>query len=226
MYEIEGKYTKALITLDSIEPKTIGQIISMTNHHAFTNPIVIMPDAHYGKGSCVGFTMEMNDYVIPNIIGVDIGCGIDGYLISDNLKSFDKETLERIDNEIKNTIPLNINVRKDIVPNIQNRFQKIIEEKLLKAKDIFNIQKKIDIFGIDHLKKICEKVDMDYDRALKSIGSLGGGNHFIEIGIVNKDIILDDMIWLTIHCGSRQFGEKVCKYHSHIAKNNKKEKFQ
>src|SRR5689334_16947259 len=91
MIILRGKYNLAKVMLpDDHERNEIGEVIykyldsatrdqiqSFLNHPAFSGePIVIMPDTHYGKGSCVGFTMKLGDYIIPNIIGVDIGCGI------------------------------------------------------------------------------------------------------------------------------------------------------
>ena len=76
MYTIKGKYTSALITNDEIEEQCINQINSMINHVAFDNPVVIQVDAHAGKGSVVGFTMPLGTKVIPQTIGVDIGCAV------------------------------------------------------------------------------------------------------------------------------------------------------
>ncbi len=77
MFTIKGKYTNALITIDNIEPDCLGQIVLMVNNEAFTKPISIMPDTHSGKGSVIGFTMEMGDKIIPNMLLVLIylaGC--------------------------------------------------------------------------------------------------------------------------------------------------------
>jgi RNA-splicing ligase RtcB len=74
---IEGKYTNAEVMIDDIEDECISQIMTFCNHPAFTNPVAIMPDTHVGKGSVIGFTMPVNmEKIIPNVIGVDIGCGI------------------------------------------------------------------------------------------------------------------------------------------------------
>jgi RNA-splicing ligase RtcB len=76
MFEVEGKYSTAKVFIDNIEPECLSQIVGFINHPAFTNPIAIMPDTHAGKGSVIGFTMKITDKVIPNVIGVDIGCGM------------------------------------------------------------------------------------------------------------------------------------------------------
>ena len=74
MFEIKGKYTTAKVMIDIVEPECISQITNFLNHPAFVNPVAIMPDTHAGKGAVIGFTMPLTDKVIPNVIGVDIGC--------------------------------------------------------------------------------------------------------------------------------------------------------
>jgi len=71
MFTIEGKYTTASVMIDEIDESCSKQIHTFVNHPAFVNPISIMPDCDAGKGSCIGFTMEMSDKIIPNIIGVN-----------------------------------------------------------------------------------------------------------------------------------------------------------
>ena len=77
MITLPGKYTTAKIMIDNIEQTCMSQIIQFINHPAFTNPVAIMPDTHFGKGSVIGFTMPLGEKVIPNVIGVDIGCFIE-----------------------------------------------------------------------------------------------------------------------------------------------------
>ena len=99
--EIIGKYNKAEIFTENIDEESITQIYTMLNNPAFENGrIAIMPDVHVGKGSVVGFTMELNRYISPMVIGVDIGCGIDGY----NLGKIDIN-LEEFDNFVRKYVP-------------------------------------------------------------------------------------------------------------------------
>lgn len=74
MFEIKGRYTSAKIMIDDVEPECIDQIKYFIDHPAFTNPVAIMPDCHSGKGSVIGFTMPLSNKVIPNVVGVDLGC--------------------------------------------------------------------------------------------------------------------------------------------------------
>ena len=178
MFEINGKYTNAKVMIDMVEPECISQIQAMTNHAAFTNSIAIMPDTHAGKGSVIGFTMPVGDKIVPNVVGVDIGCG----MFSVNVGKIDIDH-NKVDSMIRDVVPFGKNVRNDIA--------------------------KSRISGIDNLEysELYKRVGIDESYALKSLGSLGGGNHFIEIG---KDS--NDNIWITVHTGSRNLGKKVCEY--------------
>ena len=178
MQIIEGTYNKASVMIDSIDSKTEKQIKTFLNHKAFegTN-IAIMPDCHAGKGAVIGFTMNIDKYIIPNIVGVDIGCGILSARL--NIKNPD---LAELDNFIKKNIPHGKGVHRNIKIDNKEFEEEIIEES--------------------------KKVHMDEDRALKSIGTLGGGNHFIELG---KDS--QGRLWLTVHSGSRNLGLQIAVFH-------------
>lgn len=155
MITIQGKYNYAHVFIDEIDETTREQIESMMNHPAFANSqIRIMPDCHAGAGSVVGFTSELNDYVIPNVVGVDIGCGIYSY----NLGKL-KPDFPSLDNFIRTDIPHGFNIRSDVYS--ENReFNKFKEE----FGDLINL------------------LELDKTKVERSAGSLGGGNHFIEFG--------------------------------------------
>lgn len=161
---------------------TQSQIESFLNHPAFRgSKIRIMPDTHYGKGSCVGFTMELGNYIIPNIIGVDIGCGILATRLP--LLYSPEINLAEIDKFIRDMIPSGFDIH------------------LGKTGEGLNSAFR------DEIQETCEEVEADFNRAMNSLGTLGGGNHFIELG---KDG--ENFLWLTIHSGSRNFGLKVATY--------------
>jgi RNA-splicing ligase RtcB len=146
-----------------------------------------MPDAHAGAGAVIGFTSTLGSKIIPNIVGVDIGCGVLAFNIG---KRNDlKIDFEKVDSFIKENIPFGMNVRNNAV------------------KDF------ITSFSMDKVKKICNDQGQDYERVLKSLGTLGSGNHFIEI-----DIDEEDDYWILIHTGSRNFGLKIANYYQSIAK--------
>ncbi len=148
------------------------------------NHIVIMPDFHAGSGCVIGTTMLITDKVCPNHVGVDIGCGILGYEIDKQEITFDKEKLTRVDSIIRNKVPHGKNVHSFKSSYIPGDY-------------------KIDVKANINNEVI--------ERAYLSLGSLGSGNHFIEIGEKkDKYIIL-------IHSGSRNFGLQVAKYYQEKA---------
>lgn len=184
MIELKGKYNTAKVFTDNIEQEAIGQIIELCNQEVFSDgKIRIMPDVHYGKGCVIGFTADLGDKVIPNIVGVDIGCGM--YVIELGKVELD---LEKIDNIINTYVPSGRNIN---------------EQPLVNWKD--------KIKEIKCLREICDK-RANVNRFNMSIGSLGGGNHFIEI---NEDSKGDK--YLVIHSGSRNLGKRVADYYQDLA---------
>lgn len=190
--EIQGKYNTAHIHTDNIDEASLNQIYNMLSNPSFSNTnIAIMPDVHLGKGSVVGFTMTCNNYINPSVIGVDIGCGIVAYNIGNTLID-----LELFDNFIHSTIPAGGTVHKTINKRI------VKDNKPLESL----------------IQKVAPQESM---RIMLSIGTLGGGNHFIEL---DKDE--DENIWLVIHSGSRNLGLQVCHFHQKIAKQAIKKEFK
>lgn len=164
----------------TFEYEAYDQIKALTNFEPYLNSkIRIMPDAHAGKGCTVGTTMTLNGKVTPNLVGVDIGCGM---LV---IKLKDKEVdLVKLDQVIRKYVPSGFDV-----------------------KEIAKLS-----FDFSNLR--CYK-HVDLERALLSIGTLGGGNHFIE---VDKDD--EENLYLVIHSGSRHLGTQVCKYYQDKAFKN------
>ena len=174
---------------DSIlfDEETKNQANEIASQKALDNAIIkIMPDAHAGKASCIGFTAIVdNGMVIPNTIGVDIGCAVSSYKIPVNDIDYAK-----LDNVIRNNIPSGNSIRKTLSPYISDNIKQIIEIYTPKScKD-----------KIEHFKN--------------SIGTLGGGNHFISVEGN------EDEKYLLIHCGSRHFGYKICEYFQQLAELN------
>lgn len=186
MLTISGTTTSAQVLANDIDATTFAQIQSMVNHESFADAkIRIMPDTHAGKGSVVGFTMPLNlNRVIPNVIGVDIGCGIDAHYIP--RKYVEGKSFTDLHSFILNNIPSGMNIHT----------------------------KRHADSGADEqsIEKVCTKLGLDYDRAMRSIGTLGGGNHFIELAVSSYGVY-----WLLIHSGSRNFGLQVCNYHQRKA---------
>lgn len=163
----------------NIEQEAIEQINLLLNQEPFKNcKVRIMPDVHAGKGCVIGFTADLGDKVIPNIVGVDIGCG----MLCVELGNIELD-LEMLDKVINNYIPAGRNIRE---LNI-TKFDKINE-----------------LYCLRELKET--------NKFNKAIGTLGGGNHFIEI---DKDD--ENNKYLVIHTGSRNMGKQVADYYQNLA---------
>ena len=209
MLEYQGKIGKAKVMIDKIDSATVSQIYEFLNHEAFTNPIAIMPDTHAGAGAVIGFTMELTSKIIPNVIGVDIGCGMLSMDVGSNaLQNISREDL---DSQIRTAIPFGTNVRKNAV-TINDSFWKNAYYGLNSLSYYYNRKTQIGltppITNQKWLEKKCEDIGIDYDRVVKSLGTLGGGNHFIEVGKSENT----NHYWVTVHSGSRQFGLKIAQY--------------
>nr|MCR5723411.1 RtcB family protein [Lachnospiraceae bacterium] len=177
MLEIKGKINTAICYANIIEDGAIEQIRRMCDY-ALTegSKIRIMPDVHAGKGCTIGTTMTITDKACPNIVGVDIGCGM--YTVKINEKDLD---FAKID-EACHYIPSGMNVWEG-------------------RKEHF------DMTGLK-----CYRYLKDSRRLERSLGTLGGGNHFIEI-----DRASDGTFYLVIHSGSRNLGKQVAEYYQQLA---------
>ena len=183
MIEVNGKYGSAKIFTDLVDQESISQVITMLNQpFAQGQTIRMMPDIHAGAGCTVGTTMTVTDKVCPNLIGVDIGCGM--YAVQLNETEIDFRLLDVC---IRQYIPSGFN----------------IHESPVAMADTINLN---DLF--------CAH-SCNLDRAKASIGSLGGGNHFIE---VDRDE--NGHLWLVIHSGSRHLGTEVASYYQKQAIKN------
>ena len=158
----------------NIEQEAIKQIDELLSQEAFKDcKVRVMPDVHAGKGCVIGFTADLGDKVIPNIVGVDIGCG----MLCVELGKIELN-LEKIDKVINEYVPAGRNIR---------------EQKLI------DFEKINDLYCLRELKETKK-----FNRA---IGTLGGGNHFIEI-----DVDDEGNKYLVIHTGSRNLGNQVANY--------------
>jgi RNA-splicing ligase RtcB len=170
-----------------IEDEAIMQIESFNKVYN-TEKIRIMPDVHAGKGCTIGTTIKLKDKVTPNMVGVDIGCG----MLCCELGNIDLD-LSKVDKVINDNIPAGFNIHEKNDGFLKNEYFK----NNLICYDAINI-----------------------DRVSKSLGTLGGGNHFIEI-----DVDDNNNKYLIIHTGSRNLGVGVCNYYQNIAIKNNGDKF-
>ena len=176
MFTLEGKYNNCKIFTDNCDNERISQLMSLLNQESVKGEqIRIMPDTHSGKGSVIGTTMTLkNRKVIPNIVGVDIGCG----MLAIKLENKDID-LPALDNIIRKYVPSGFDIHEKAIAN-------------------------------SNIDKIIAPIDID--RAVKSLGTLGGGNHFTE---VDRDE--EGILWLVIHTGSRHLGIEGCNYFLDLA---------
>ena len=176
MIEITGTYNTAKVYTNSLEDSAKGQIQILCNQlFVVGSKIRIMPDVHAGKGCTIGTTMTIGDKVVPNLVGVDIGCGMETVRLKEK-----RVELPKLDSFIRQNIPCGREVR----------------ERPHRGHG------RIDIGELRCIKKL------DTRRAKESLGTLGGGNHFIEL---DKDN--DGNIYLVIHTGSRNLGKKIAEYY-------------
>lgn len=174
------------IFADVIEDEALNQIEEIKKHPMFKNETIrIMPDVHAGYGCVIGFTSTNSSrIIIPNLIGVDIGCG----MLTINMGNIDIN-LQKLDKFICDNVPNGFNINDSINFNINSSFRTDVS---MVCKNINDIDK--------------------YEYHLKSIGTLGGGNHFIEISIDKNN-----NKYLIIHSGSRNLGHKIASYYQNIA---------
>ena len=176
MIEIRGKYNEAKIFTDVVDSASLAQVQELCNQE-FTagSRIRLMPDIHAGKGCTIGTTMTITDKVVPNLVGVDIGCGMETVRVRET-----RLDLQKLDKLIREKIPSGFSIR----------------DKAHRYAD------EID------LEELCCAGHVDLLRAAKSVGTLGGGNHFIE---VDRDD--DGALYVVVHSGSRHLGVEVAGYY-------------
>lgn len=176
MIELKGKYNTAKVFTDIIDQTAVSQIIGLLNQPMSEGETIrIMPDVHAGAGCTIGTTMTIHDKCVPNLVGVDIGCGMETVMLKER-----HIELQKLDKLIYAKIPSGFNIRD-------------------KAHRYFDEIDLTSLYCYDHIDPI---------RAEKSLGTLGGGNHFIE-----ADKGEDGSIYIVIHSGSRHLGVETAGYY-------------
>lgn len=216
---ITGKTTSAEIFTDHIEESALQWVRELCDHPAMEGiPIVQMPDVHTGNNCNIGTAYPIGEYVNPDHVGVDIGCTISMHKLSQTVSPDDFALL---DYRIRQIIPTGNDVcaknslnEKDLFRFINSNYQKARSV----AHEFINEVPRIDARFITDF---CRRIKLQEGIFYKSLGTLGGGNHFIEYG---ENSATGDG-WLTIHCGSRNLGAKVANYWRNIAQNPKRARF-
>lgn len=180
MIILNGKYNSAEVFTENIDNQAIAQIISLCSQpFSAGSKIRIMPDVHAGTGCTIGTTMTITDKAVPNLVGVDIGCGMETAVLKEK-----HIELQKLDKLIYEKIPSGFEIRQK-----PHRFAEKIDLS--------------ELYCVEHINPV---------RAELSIGTLGGGNHFIE-----ADKGSDGKIYIVIHSGSRHLGVEVAKYYQNEA---------
>jgi len=178
------------IWADVVEPGAMEQVMNLAGYPFAFHHIAIMPDVHEGFGMPIGGVMATRGVIVPNAVGVDIGCGM--IAVKTSLREISRRVLERLVQEIRTVIPLGFEHHK-------------------KARD--------EQYMPDMAVEEMPVVEREYESARHQVGTLGGGNHFIEIQKGD-----DGHIWVMIHSGSRNLGKQVADHYNRLAISlNKKE---
>ncbi|MDK8642558.1 RtcB family protein [Niallia taxi] len=183
MLEIQGKYNYAKVYTDKVEETAMAQILELCDQE-FTKgtKIRIMPDTHAGAGCTIGTTMTITDKIVPNLVGVDIGCGMEVAVIDKNKTEVNFDQLDEV-------------IRKHIPSGFSTR----------ESSQFHPYSKRVDFRNV--------VAPFNLKRAKSSVGTLGGGNHFVEL---NE---MDDKIVLVIHSGSRNLGKQIAEHYQNLAYN-------
>ena len=173
--------------LDDIDNNAMEQAVDLASLPFAFKHIAIMPDAHAGLGMPIGGVLATKGVVVPNAVGVDIGCGMCAVKTNINAKELSRSTIEKIIKNIYQAIPVGF--------DHQNKPQ---DESLMPQG--YNIK------GMPMMKSL-------YEPALRQLGTLGGGNHFIELQRAS-----DDSLWIMMHSGSRNIGKQIADHYGKVAK--------
>lgn len=217
MIEIKGKCNKdCKIYADTIEDEAIKMIYSICDSKVFEGQkIRIMPDVHVGKGITIGFSSTMdkdNPVVNPSHVGVDIGCTVSMFNMT---KALDEDSIEYgnayslFEHKVRRAIPMGFDINTYSFVD-EKEFFKLVRSHISAA--CIAVPKLAEYLSANFderdLDKMLNRIGMDNSIFWRSLGTLGGGNHYLEYGKSEKD----NTGWISVHCGSRNFGVKVANY--------------
>lgn len=195
------------IFTDNIEPEALQMVHNMSDILS-DRTIRVMPDCHAGKGAVIGTVFTDGDIICPSHVGVDIGCSVSTWITD---KPINPDEYALIEHRIRKEIPFGFDIN---------------EQTQIDYKDFYKYMRNqleglgyTDGFDEDAVSDICQRIGMEEAKFYKSLGSIGGGNHFIELGITPEGNYA-----ITIHTGSRNFGAKVCSFWERYANARKVDK--
>ena len=175
-----------------VEQAALDQIRNISMLPILAGHVAIMPDVHMGKGATVGSVIPTRSAVIPAAVGVDIGCGMCAAMT--NLTAADlPDSLFSLRNQLERDIPVGFNEHKKGIPSVSGPYADVLRKNLRKTMDKF-----------EHLALLEKLGRADFNKISRQIGTLGGGNHFIEICLDTAD-----RVWIMLHSGSRGIGNQI-----------------
>ncbi|QLH81393.1 RtcB family protein [Halosimplex pelagicum] len=219
--ELDGEHTTARVLVEDeslVEDNCLAQIQELVDHPAFTEPVRVMPDTHWGAGAPIGFTMPLPDRVVPNIVGVDVGCGMALTNLGEELPLSDAEREQRV----REAVPMGRSVHDydDSVHLVDEfpfeRANEVFESFDAAVRERFDrpvdpVEFDFDGYDGEYFKSLCDRVltgRAGMGHVIRSAGSLGGGNHFVEFARARES----GEYWLVIHSGSRYLGKAVAEF--------------
>lgn len=207
MIELKGKYTDAKIFADTIDDGVISQVYDIINCKAFENQkVVCMPDVHVGASGPCGLVATIGDYVCPEHIGVDIGCSVSMMILD---KKVPKEKYAEFEHSVKETIPFGFKINPHPIIT-DSDFYLFLSEGFSEYKKYWPemLSDLPDKVYSEWVSEQLKRIGMSEEVFYNSLGTVGGGNHFIEYDEQTDG----NKAGITLHFGSRHFGVKVCSY--------------
>jgi RNA-splicing ligase RtcB len=212
MRDIIGKYCKdCKIFTDNVEDEALSLIYDICNHPVFDGAkIRIMPDTHAGKGIVIGFSCPITEGVSPAHVGCDIGCSMTTIVLSGLIP---EDKYAWFEHRVKTLIPTGFNLRPGGLSRSDEKlFYAFLTNEYNKARSAWpEMIPEVGRIDEKFVANLLSRVEMDAKVFYKSLGTLGGGNHFMEYGTSG------DKGFFTVHCGSRNFGLKVFNYWNKIS---------
>ncbi len=219
--ELDGEHTTARVMVEDeslVGEGLLEQVQEFVDHPAFTEPVVVQPDGHWGMGAPVGFTMPLPDRVVPNVVGVDVGCGMTVTRLGDSLPLAHAERERRV----REAVPMGRSVHDyddavhlvDEFPfaRANERFERFDRSFRERFGESIDPTFEFDGYDGNYFETLCERVLADQRQGMghviRSAGTLGGGNHFVEFARARES----GDYYLVVHSGSRYLGKAVAEF--------------